>query len=147
MNEMKKKQINKKLLIIILVVIILPLLFFVPSTDSDKQPDENVMDSTSQKTEKFEVGEFCYLTDNCFGFVDFDDLGKVIDILKADDKTGMMEMVASKKATTLAAGKRVKIVKIKCDYIQVRDVDASELLIWVPSSMLTHEDIYDMYGD
>ena len=141
--EKTKKSINKKLLIIILAVIVLSL--FVPDlSDSDKKSNENVTDS-SQKTETFEVGEFGYLTDYCFGFVNYDDLGKVMDIVKADDKRDMQEMVASKKATILAPGKQVKIIKIKIDIAQVRDVDASELLVWVPLSMLTHEDIYGLY--
>ncbi len=128
-----------------MAVIILPLLFIGVFKEADPKVDENVTNSTFQEAEEFEVGDFCYLTDNCFGFVDYDDLRNVMDIIKADDKRGMQEMIVNKKATTLASGKRVKIIKIRTDFIQVIDVDASELQVWVPSSMLTHEDVYGLY--
>lgn len=86
-----------------------------------------------------------YLTDNCVGVVDKDDWGQVMDFVKADDMTGIQNLVIAGKATTFAAGKQVKIIKIGFEFVQVRDIDASELLVWVPINMLTHEDVYGSY--
>lgn len=112
------------------------------SNDSDK---ELSIDSPSQPTQDFKPGEMAYLTDNCVGIVDKDDWGQVMDFVKADDMTGIQNLVIAGKATTFAAGKQVKIIKIGFEFVQVRDVDASELLVWVPTNMLTHEDVYGIY--
>lgn len=97
----------------------------------------NTNNKSSSVTETFEAGEFAYLTDNCIGVVDTDDMSIIMDFLRANDMTGIQQMVA--------AGKQVKVIKIGFEYIQVRDVDASEMLVWLPKNMLTHEDVYGIY--
>ena len=105
-------------------------------------------DNSNNRTnnaENFVVGELVYLTDNCIGVVDTDDMSSVMDFLRANDMIGIQQMVAAKKATIFAAGKQVKVIKIGFEYIQVRDVDATEMLVWIPKNMLTHEDVYGIY--
>lgn len=105
----------------------------------------NTNNKSTSGTETFVAGEFAYLTDNCIGVVDTDDMSIIMDFLRANDMTGIQQMVAVGKATTFAAGKQVKVIKIGFEYIQVRDVDASEMLVWIPKNMLTHEDVYGIY--
>lgn len=123
---------------------ILPISCGSTNSNNDSSSEtETVEESTT--AEKFVAGELGYLTDNCIGVVDTDDMSTIMKFLKANDMMGVQQMVASGKATTFAAGKQVKVIKVGFEYIQVRDTGASEMLVWVPKNMLTHEDIYGVY--
>lgn len=133
-----------------LVLVILALTMGISiSCDSSKfQNDTTSKEETveqNKKSEKFVAGELGYLTDNCIGVVDKEDMSDVMKFLKANDMTGIQQMVAAGKATTFAAGKQVKVIDVGFDYIQVRDVNSTEMLVWIPKNMLTHEDIWGVY--
>lgn len=141
-----------------LVIAIIVSLFLISRCNSSSSNEEKTPATTSEttsettsdsvkETETFKPGEFGYLTDKCIGVVDLGDMGKVMDFLKADDKTGLMQMGAAGKITSFASGKRVKVVKVKFEHIQVRDIDGTERLVWIPKGMLTHEDVWGIYKD
>lgn len=122
------------------VLVMVLFVTIMPSCSSSNSNSE-----TTNEAEKFEVGELGYLTDNCIGVVDTDDMDQVMTFLKADDMIGIRNLVSSGKATTFAAGKQVKVIEIGFEYIQVRDINASEMLVWVPKNMLTRKDLYGIY--
>ena len=142
---------KKKILVTILIISVLWIIYKCDTSNSnEKTTTETTSETTSEptkETEKFKPGEIGYLTDNCIGVVNYDDMTKVMEFLNADDMTGIKQMVAAGQATTFASGKRVKVIKSKWGNLQVRDIDATERLVWIPKGMLTHEDVWGIYKD
>lgn len=101
--------------------------------------------SKDENKESFKVGENAYFKDNCVGVADKGDWDEVLKYVKADDMIGISKLVSEGKAITFAAGKQVKVIETGFEFTQIRDLFASEALVYVPTNMLTHEDIYGVY--
>ncbi len=105
----------------------------------------NSSKSQKESKETFTVGDYAFFKDNCVGVVDKDDWDDVLKLVKADDMSSLSILVATGKATTFAAGKQIKVIKTGYDLTQIKDIFASDLLYFVPTNMLTHEDVYGIF--
>lgn len=137
MKKQRRLRLSS-LLLAILVGVVSQLFYSCGGTSAE----EKEVNETNVSTETFNVGEFAYLIDNCVGVVDTDDWSTVLAFVKANDMRGIQDLVVQGKAVTFAGGKQVKVIENGFEFVQVRDVGATESLVWVPRNMLTHEDVW-----
>ncbi len=136
---------KEKFNVIVVLLIVFALGFgllsmcFSESSQTETEETEEIQNCV------YKPGDIVYITDDCYGVVDKDDWDELMKFINAKDKIGVMNFIAAGKGTVFAAGKRVKVIKNSFSLTQIRDIDASENLFWIPNEMLTDKDIYGIY--